>query len=403
MRPPVTILILGNYRNALTVARRLGKQHKVVLGGTGGEGRVERSNFVAETWSLPDAKSDNFVDALESLLKSLPYAPVLFPIGDDELFALLRVPSVLEGRARAVMPTPSIVAKCLDKVANVDLASSLDIPQADYRKVKQLSELQKAIRDVGCPCIIKSDHQLSLAFGRKAYLVNDPNEMTDVIANEPEPQHGLIVQAVATGLRHNVYFAANNGRLIGAMEARVSRTNIFDGSGYTVESQSVLLSDDLRNHTERLVEALGYHGIGNTQFLVDQQQETTSFLEISPRMGAAFAVTVASGFDFAQAGLSLTLGDPVTPKFLPNDYPCGRRFAWSFGDFVGLIKAARNGEISAAQAGIWLWCVVRAAVTADIHATWSWRDPRPALANASAALGNLWQFLTQSNGVRNER
>jgi len=392
MQSPAQILILGNHRNALTVARRLGKEHRLILGGAYGPGRVERSRFVAETWSLPGATSDDFATALESKLLSLPDALVLFPIGDDELFGLLRVPSVLEGRVRAVMPAPEIVAGCLDKAANVDLASRLQVPQARYRKVTRLSELQDAVREVGCPCIIKSDHQLSLAFGKKAYRIFDPDELIALVANEPEPQHGLIVQAVATGLRHNVYFAADKGRLVGAMEARVLRTNIFDGSGFTVESVSVPLSDVLRRHTERLVEALEYHGIGNTQFLVDQEQGEISFLEISPRMGAAFAVTVPCGFDFSRAGLSLAVGDPVSPEILPRDYPAGCRLAWAYGDLVGLIGAVRSREISGSQAGIWLWCIIRAAVTADIHTTWSWSDPRPALANVSASLGKLFTF-----------
>jgi len=400
MHSPANIVILGNHRNALTVARRLGKQHRIILGGTDGAGRVQHSRFVAETWPLPSASSNQFVDALESRLESATDAPILFPIGDDELFGLLRVPSVLEGRVRTVMPAPEIVAKCLDKTENLDLASRLQIPQARYRKAKQLSELQGAVQEVGCPCIIKSDHQLSRAFGKKAYLVRDPDELPALIARESEPRHGLIVQAKATGLRHNVYFAADNGRLVGAMEARVVRTDIFDGSGYTVESESVPLSDALRQPTERLVEALEYHGIGNTQFLVDQQQGKMSFLEISPRMGAAFAVTLPCGFDFARAGVNLAVGDSLKPEYLPRNYPAGRRLAWSFGDLAGLVKAARCGDISAAQAGIWLWFVVRAAVRADIHTTWSWRDPRPALAIASGAIRKMWQLVRPSQRAK---
>jgi len=389
MQFPTTILILGNHRNALSVARRLGTQHRVVLGNSGGAGRVERSKFVAETWPLPDANSDRFPDALESLLQQLPDATVLFPIGDVELFALLRVPSVLEGRVRAVMPSPDIAAECLNKTANLELASKLQIPQVDYRHVEQLSELQQAVHEVGCPCIIKSDHQLSLAFGKKAYRVSDPDELESLIARGPEPEHGLIVQVRATGLRHNVYFAADNGRVVGAIEARVLRTTNYDGSGFTVESESVPLSDALLHSTEQLVEALGYHGIGNTQFLVDPQSGNISFLEISPRLGAAFAVTIPCEFDFVGAALALALGEPLRPEMLPRQYPAGRRLAWSFGDLQGLVLAARQGEVGTAQVGSWLYRITRSAIRADIHTTWSWRDPRPTLTIAASALGKL--------------
>ena len=390
MQLPTTILILGNHRNALSVARQLGKHHHVVLGGTEGVGRVERSRYVAETGSLPDANSEQFPDALEALLQQLPDAPVLFPIGDVELSAVLQVPGIQDGTVRAAMPSPEVVATCLNKTANLDLAHRLHIPQAEYRHVEQLSELPQAVREVGCPCIIKSDHQLSLAFGKKAYRVNHTDEIDSLVAREPEPEHGLIVQARATGLRHNVYFAAENGRLVGAMEARVLRTTIHDGSGFTVESESVPLSDALLRPTEQLVEALGYHGIGNTQFLVDAQQGELSFLEISPRLGAAFAVTIPCGFDFAGAAVALAIGKPLQPDFLPANYPAGRRLAWSFGDLQGLVLAARQGEIGPAQVGRWLYRITRSAIRADIHTTWSWRDPRPTLAITTAALAKLF-------------
>ena len=195
MQRPMTILILGNHRNALSVARQLGEQHRVILGGTIGDGRIDRSRFVAETWPLPDPSSELFVDALESLLKRLPDDPILFPIGDVELAALARMPGIQDGRIKAVMPSAEIVTTCLDKAANLDLADDLQVPQAPYRKAKQLSDLAQAVDDVGCPCIIKSDHQLSLAFGKKAYPVNDPDELAALVAREPEPEHGLIVQA----------------------------------------------------------------------------------------------------------------------------------------------------------------------------------------------------------------
>jgi predicted ATP-grasp superfamily ATP-dependent carboligase len=380
------ILILGNYRNALTVARQLGEQNKVILGGAGGAGRVERSRFIAEVWPLPDTDSDGFVAALESLLQDSTAMPILFPIGDAELHALLTVPGVRDGRVTAVMPAPEIVEACLDKAVSLSLADDLQIPQAAYRKVTQLSDLAEAVKGLGFPCIIKSDHQLSLAFGKKVCQVSDPEDLAALIDDATEPQHGLIVQAVATGLRHNVYFAAERGCLIGAMQARVTRTNVFDGSGFTVESVSVPLSDALQGYTEQLVESLQYHGIGNTQFLLDPQQGGISFLEISPRMGAAFALTAACGFDFSRAGLNLATGEPLSADILPRDYQIGRRFAWSYGDVVGLISAVRSREISTSESAKWLWHIVRSAVYADIHATWSWQDPRPALANVSAAV-----------------
>jgi hypothetical protein len=382
-----TIIILGNHRNALTAARQLGQRYRVVLGNKGGVGQVHQSRLISETLSLPDSDSSDFPSALEALLISFEEQPVLFPIGDVDLSALLAVPSVRAGRVHAVMPTPRIVATCLDKAANLDLAAKLSIPQRAYRRVSRLADLRGAVRDVGCPCIIKSDHQLSLAFGKKAYPIEDECDLGEILQEQDEPQHGLIVQARAAGQRNNVYFAAESGRLKGAMEVRVNRTDVFDGSGYTVESESIPLDANRLRYTKLLIEALGYHGIGNTQFLVDAKGDS-SFLEISPRMGAAIAVTVPCGFDFPGVGVDLARGCTPDPGSLPTEYPTGVRLAWTYGDLAGLARAILSSAIGVSEAGVWLWSAIRSAATADIHTTWSWTDPRPATATFLAAIRN---------------
>ena len=389
----MNILVIGNHRNALAVARSLGNQHSVMLASPNGPGRVERSKFVSKTLSLPDASDPEFADKLETMLNSMSESPVLFPIGDTELFGLTRVPSILNGTIKVVMPEPKVVEKCLEKSTILDLATALEIPQRRYRKVDRLADLDEAVREIGCPCIIKSDHQLSQAFGKKAYRIDDPDRLTSLISRQSEPEHSLIVQALASGLRHNVYFAANRGQLVGAIQAEVLRTDILDGSGYTVESQSIMLRDDMKAYTRKLVKSLGFHGIGNTQFLVDQQLGTISFLEISPRLGAAFAVTIPCGFDFARAGLDLAIGDAVRSEYLPRHYPEGKRLAWSFGDVAGLVRAIRVKEISSTEAVGWAWRALRSSISADIHTTWSWQDPMPAIANLFTLVADFWRFV----------
>lgn len=364
-----------------------------MLGNAGAPGHAEHSRFVSQTLALPNATEPQFAAALQAMIDEHSGPPVLFPIGDAELAGLLAVPAVQQGKIRAVMAAPETVALTLDKAAILDLASRLQVPQASFRIVGRLSELADAVRAVGCPCVIKSAHQMSLAFEQKACRISDPEQVATLIESESEPEHGLIVQATAHGVRHNVYFAANKGQLVGAMEARVTRTNIHDGSGFTVESESIPLNDDLREHTERLVAELGFHGIGNTQFLVASNYQALSFLEISPRMGAAFAVTVPCGFNFAEAGVSLACGDSPKDADLPQDYPVGIRFAWTFGDIVGLLNAVKSRQITAIQALRWLGRILRAAVTADIHATWSIKDPKPTLATAMSVIAKFWRFL----------
>ena len=392
------IVILGNHRHALTVARQLADHYTIILGGAHGRGGVERSRFVSEVWDLPKLSNPLYISELEDKLANTSFEPLLFPVGDAEISTLLESPSVARGKVKVVMPQPDTARRCLDKGATINLANQLQVPQAKYRKVTSLDDVATAVRETGYPSIIKSDNQLSLAFGKKACYVYSESELAELLASASELEHGLIVQAVATGLRHNVYFAAEHGRLIGAVESRVLRTDIFDGSGFTVESESVPLNNDLHRYTAQLIRELSYHGIGHAQFLVDQNYEKVSFLEVNPRMGAAFAVTVPCGFNFARAGVNLAVGSPVAGADVPEHYPAGQRLAWSYGDFIGLLRAIRGREIGPIDTLRWIARALRSAMLSDIHSSWSLRDPKPALANLYLPLQRVWRRATGHQG-----
>ncbi len=61
-------------------------------------------------------------------------------------------------------------------------------------------------------------------------------------------------------------------------------------------------------------------------------------------------------------------------------YRAGVRYAWTTGDLHGLRKSRATGHISRSAALRWLAGSMRSAVRADVHATWSLRDPLPTLA-----------------------
>ncbi|MEL7045493.1 MAG: ATP-grasp domain-containing protein, partial [Pseudomonadota bacterium] len=146
------------------------------------------------------------------------------------------------------------------------------------------------------------------------------------------------------------------------------------------EAITVAPDPDLQDYTERLVRHLGYHGFGCAQFLVDPDAESpVSFLELNPRLGAAFAVTLASGIDLPAAALRLTEGGRTAVE----PYAAGRRMAWVYGDLLGLVRALQCREIGARDTALWLGRCARSLWRADIHATWDWTDPLPSLALAT--------------------
>jgi hypothetical protein len=176
-----------------------------------------------------------------------------------------------------------------------------------------------------------------------------------------------------------VYFAASQGRLIGAVEVKVLRTDRVDGTGLAVWGTTVEPSQSLQRDCKRLVEALDYTGVGCAQFLLRQNGDERSFLELNPRLGANFAVVERAGLPLSKLALHLAIGQ--TPELPDNPwrYTRGLRFAWTWGALAGCRFELREKLVGPWQAARLIGQALLDAVRAGVHITWSWQDPMPTL------------------------
>ncbi|MEM1187112.1 MAG: hypothetical protein AAGI72_01225 [Pseudomonadota bacterium] len=375
------VLILGENRWGLSVARSLHRAgHGVTLVHDSNLPSTRHSRAVKESWRHPPYESPDFAPAFSDFLRQRPEIDLIIPLGDNDLTALAMNQIPLPESAEYFGPSDGTLRLCLDKAAMCALADELAIPQAKFVIAHDLASLQDAYGAVGFPCLVKPTDQLARINGEKAVILHGEEDVARYLPEWPEGNDNVFVQRYVTGPRHNLHFIARHGQLLTCAETRALRTTRVNYTGYTVEAITVAPDPDLQDYTERLVRDLGYHGFGCAQFLVDPAAESpVSFLELNPRLGAAFAVTLASGIDLPAAALRLTEegGKAVEP------YAAGRRMAWIYGDLLGLVRALQCREIGPAQTALWLARCARSLWRADIHATWSWADPLPSLALAT--------------------
>jgi ATP-grasp in the biosynthetic pathway with Ter operon len=188
----------------------------------------------------------------------------------------------------------------------------------------------------------------------------------------------MIVQRYVEGPRHNVYFAAGHGRILAAVETMILRTDRPDGTGFAVEGVTVAPDARLHLYSETLIASLGYSGIGCIQYLVPPRGEP-HFLELNPRHGAAMAIARHCGLDLTLAAIDLAARGDWRPDPV-HRYPVGRRYAWTSGDLNAWRLAAAGGSIGNRETLRWLLRSLVGALRADVHLTWSLRDPLPTLA-----------------------
>jgi len=374
------VLLLGNYRPAVSLARALKPLgYRIIVGLGGGEGGAQYSRCADEEWDHPaleDAR-EPFLAALCAFLRARPDVRIVFPIAEPFVRLVAAERARLPADRIYAVPPPAVVERALDKVAAYGVARSVDVPVAPYALALGPVELARRCEEVGYPVVLRPLDSTRRLGGRKGVIVASREDLARIVPRWAGRDTALLVQRRVTGTRHNLFFAARDGKLLRVLETRIARTDAPDQTGLAVDGETIVPSHDLVRFTERLAVALGYSGVGLAQYLVDHETGAVFFIELNPRVAGSHAITEAAGLQLGY--LSIVLAAPGAPEIPFVTGVPGLRYAWTYGDLRGLVAAVRDGLLPR-DALRWAWGMLRAFVRADVHMTWSWSDPLPTLA-----------------------
>lgn len=400
-----SVLLLGNYRPTLTVARTLaGDGFNVVLGlDDDPAGSAQHSRHVHEIWDHPGLHVDEglaFGTALRAVLASRPDIGILYPVTEAMVRWMAENEARLPANVLVASPPAAVVLPCLDKLRMAECATLEDVPCQPFAAVSSVDELRISADRLGYPLVIRPlDHLLRIGV-KKAVIVTGPAHLAETLPAWPEGHHALLLQTFARGERRDLYFAADGGHIFRFLEARIVRTDSYDGTGLSVEGEIVEPSRLLTEYTARMARRLGYSGIGCAQFLVDRATGHVSFLEINPRIAGSHRCTEEMGMDLTRLSIALAAKTAAGQKAAAFAYPAGARYAWTYGDLGGLKGALASREIGAFRAIAWLARAAKTFLRADFHLSWDRADPWPTLLLFASQLPGLrWLARTRSSRV----
>jgi predicted ATP-grasp superfamily ATP-dependent carboligase len=375
-----TALLIGNYRPALAAARELYRLGwKVTLGCEPGSTGAEHSRYVADLWPMP-ALEPGFAAyraALAALLARRPDIALAVPITEATLNATSAVRDVLAPGVRLAAPPAEVLAICHDKARWLEFSAAAGVDTPAFGSAASLAELRGLLARLGYPVVLRPREAGKRIGKRKALMLEGPADLDRLLPEWPTGIAAILAQRQFRGERYNIYFGAADGLIIRELTSRSLRTDRWDGSGQTIEGEVVEPLPGLSADLRRVAAAMAYTGVGCAQFLYDAASGRSCFLEINPRFGASYVFVERSGLELT--GLAVELAGPALPA-APDPRPLSPiRFVWTYGDLSGLLYSLRRREIGLGQALRWLGRAIAAAVRADVHVTWSWDDPRPAL------------------------
>ena len=379
--PAMNVLLLGNYRPSLPVARTLARAgHAVFCGVDRPAPYLFASRYVRGCFAHAriDERPELALADIRAYLARNPAVDAVMPISEPAMRLLSAHRDVGRPGLRLILPSAKVVNACIDKAFMFDLCERVGAPVAAQQIVQDRPSLEAAVREIGAPCVIKPVDDFALLFGAKAIILRTPRELDTALPHWPAEHVRLCVQRYVKGPRDNVVFAARNGRLVGAVEFRSLRTDRVDETGFSTLVASVEPNPAVRKATEALVESLRYTGVGMLQFMIDAAGGEVSFLELNPRLGGTSTAAEACGLPICRLMLDLGAGVPVAVPENPWRYPRGVRVVWTRGDLGGLVAEWKRGALSPAAALRWS-AAAAAGVFARHHLTFDPTDPGPSL------------------------
>lgn len=385
------VLVLGDYRQTVTVVRSLGRAGlEVTLGTAHARSPTALSRHVYDVWVYDNSSTQRFNDNLEAFLRS-ERPDYVFTVGESQLRRVMDAAHRLEPLSTWANPDFSTIARCFDKRAMYALAPQAGVPAVPWTAYTSAEEWRARAREFGYPVVVKRKDSAGQVMDRKALIFRSAEEFEHFLASlqrEADPG-SLLLQKFAPGMRHNCHIGAADGRLIAYFQQKVLRTDEPDDTGIGVAGVSVPPSPALRAHCAALTEALRYTGIGCIQFLIDEPTGKVAFLEFNARMDSTVALPYRMGLDYPLLAIELAAyrkarasGRSDTQRLLPaphpDAYPAGRTYHWLHGDLVALLaelRGRRLGALGLARRALDIaWLALR-----SYHLTFDWRDPLPTI------------------------
>ncbi|ODU10887.1 MAG: hypothetical protein ABS84_02725 [Rubrivivax sp. SCN 71-131] len=381
------VLVLdGDQGAALSIVRSLGRLgHAVDVAADRASSLASWSRHARQRWCYPDPLRDEgaFVGWLRDMLAGQPHDLVI-PVTERTLLPAARALAPAE-QARVAMAPRAALEQVVDKQRTMDLARTLDVPVPLGVELGDLAELDAAcaqLAPAGWPVVVKPSRSVGHEDGRRVPL--SVGYAADRRALEAAVRHALrfgrvLLQEYFRGDGVGVELIADRGEIRHAFQHRRLHEVPLTGGGSSLRV-SEAPTPALLQASERLVRALGWHGVAMVEFKLQRETGTFRLMEINGRFWGSLPLAVAAGADFPAMLLELwTQGRVADRPPARAGVLCrhlGRDLAWLEAVLrrdapAGLVALPGRGELLRDAA-----LVLSPRHHFDIQ---SWRDPMPGL------------------------
>lgn len=384
--PRERLLILGSAVGALGVARcAYGINLEAII--------LDRQRGIAcstrkarhEIHTGPDAV---IVNRLLSLARH-DRATYLIATSDDWLRFIRRNRAVLASVLTNVLhPRDEILDICLQKSLFADWCESQGFlcPRTSEGAVRE------KVESLSFPVILRPNetlHEQGNVRLPKSIELHDPAALSHWLDVFERAKVGAVVSESLLGRRliqFSVPFARHADLFQSYVAAKLRPDPKRCRVGTYVEARHC---PRVEAFARKVIEALGYYGLGEVEILHDCDTDQTFLIEVNPRPWTQYSHSVALGFDF----LGVVLGRPIRT----NSKQASANLAWTdITNDLFEVFSRREGMLARRE----LTCHEYLRSLANIHASakFQWSDPWPLVFDVFGMLQEKWKAMVRRRG-----
>lgn len=373
------ILVLdGNQRAALAAVRSLGsKLLTVAVGETSVNSLAGSSRYCTEriSYSDPTLAPRAFMDDILSQIRKLGIT-FLLPITEATAYVLLKYRQELPDSVTLPFPDSDIVERVANKNELFRLALQRGIPVPETLECQNSSEGLEKLKTVHkFPIVLKPAKSKILLeeciVSTQVIIAKTRQEAEEALKAHSFFSFPFTMQAFVEGQGQGVFALFNHGHPVCYFAHRRLREKP-PGGGVSVLSESAMVTDSLRAHTEELLCPINWHGVAMVEFRMSDNG-TPYLMEINPRFWGSLQLAIDSGIDFPWLLFLVSTGQP-----LPNSVWKHRRVRWLLGDLdrLYLVLKAPTATYSVGEKILELLRFLKPGLRTR-HEVNRWRDLRP--------------------------
>jgi predicted ATP-grasp superfamily ATP-dependent carboligase len=336
--------------------------------------------------------TEEYLDCLNQLLDD-GGARVLITSHDGTIALIRRNRERLQQRVRIALASERALTIAVNKELTLSIASRLGIAVPNSVTANDVSDIPRALREIGLPAVIKpTESWISRAGGGVRVtpeIVNSRDDAHRVVDTLTRLGGTCLFQQLLSGRREAVMLLYANGEVFARFAQWAQRTAPAFG-GESVMRQSIAVPDDIGSQAERLVREIDLEGYSEVEFLRDAAG-VPYLMEINPRLSASVEIAVRSGVDFPHLLFQWASGGRIDR--VPT-YRVGRRMRYLKGDVMSTIAtfrdAGRPGNTPPLPT-LLSFCASFFKPTGYDYL--DWRDPIPAVRATAAFTRSAWRKL----------